>query len=246
MKMSYCNKKKWRIYFVKEVSSTMDEIKKNIYKENKNILLMSYKQNKGRGTKNNKWISQLGNLFVSIKLNKIETSKAFLINYITGIVILDTLQYFLKGKSKAILKWPNDILINNKKIAGILIECISKGNKIIEFYIGIGVNLKKTPNDLEYNTTSLMKEGIKKIPRKKILKKIIENFDCWEKYLNKNKVPFILKSWMDRSLPINSEIYFNQNNKKLKGIYKGIDIDGAIKIIKNKKVIKYYNLETIN
>ena len=59
----------WQLIILKKVSSTMDEIKKECYKSNINTLLMAYNQTTGRGRNNNKWVSNLGNLFLSIKLN---------------------------------------------------------------------------------------------------------------------------------------------------------------------------------
>ena len=95
---------KWNIYISKTLESTMDEIKKDCYKSNLNTLLMAYRQTKGRGRKNNKWISNLGNLFLSIKLNTFHTPNAFLLNYLTGIIIYDTINSFLTEKKNFFIK----------------------------------------------------------------------------------------------------------------------------------------------
>ena len=77
----------------------MDEIKKECYKSNINTLLMAYNQTNGRGRNNNIWVSNLGNLFLSIKLNTLKMSNPLILNYITGIVVYDTIKFFLKKKT---------------------------------------------------------------------------------------------------------------------------------------------------
>ena len=224
----------------------MDEIKNPKYNQDINTLLLSFMQSRARGRKDNKWISQLGNLFLSINYKFDINSNIFLINYLSGIVICDVVKSFLEDSNKVILKWPNDILINNKKVAGILIETESEGNKFKSIYIGAGINLKKSPDNVIYNTTSLKEEGVKKISKKEFINRITSKFNYWEKYLNENNITYILKSWMQRSYPINTEISFKNNKQEVvKGFYKGINKDGAINIKVKGKTLSYFMIEAL-
>ncbi len=236
----------WNIFIAKTLSSTMDEIKNPKYNQDINTLLLSFMQTRARGRKDNKWISQLGNLFLSINYKFDINSNIFLINYLSGIVICDVVKSFLEDSNKVILKWPNDILINNKKVAGILIETESEGNKFKSIYIGAGINLKKSPDNVIYNTTSLKEEGVKKISKKEFINRITSKFNYWEKYLNENNITYILKSWMQRSCPINTEISFKNNKQEVvKGFYKGINKDGAINIKVKGKTLSYFMIEAL-
>jgi len=236
----------WNIFIAKTLSSTMDEIKNPKYNQDINTLLLSFMQTRARGRKDNKWISQLGNLFLSINYKFDINSNIFLINYLSGIVICDVVKSFLEDSNKVILKWPNDILINNKKVAGILIETESEGNKFKSIYIGAGINLKKSPDNVIYNTTSLKEEGVKKISKKEFINRITSKFNYWEKYLNENNITYILKSWMQRSYPINTEISFKNNKQEVvKGFYKGINKDGAINIKVKGKTLSYFMIEAL-
>ena len=235
----------WQLFILKKVSSTMDEIKKECYKSNLNTLLMAYTQTAGRGRNSNTWVSNLGNLFLSIKLNTLKMSNPLILNYITGIVVHDTLKYFLEKKTNLYIKWPNDLLINKKKIAGILIDSISRGNKIAELYVGIGINAKIAPSHLGNETTCLKNEINITISRKKFLSKLIFYFNYWENVFKKNNFLYIANCWMKRSLPINSKISFKANKKIINGIYKGISEKGSIKILIDNKVCSFFNLETI-
>ena len=235
----------WQLFILKKVNSTMDEIKEECYKSNLNTLLMAYTQTAGRGRNNNTWVSNLGNLFLSIKLNTLKMSNPLILNYITGIVVYDTLKFFLEKKTYIYIKWPNDVLINKKKIAGILIDSISRGNKISDLYIGIGINSKIAPSNLGYETTCLKNENNSTISRKKFLSKLIFYFNYWENVFKNNNFLHIANCWMKRSLPINSKISFKANKKIINGIYKGISEKGSIKILIDNKVCSFFNLETI-
>ncbi len=136
------------------VNSTND-IAINLIKK-KNIragLVLAEKQKKGRGQRGKKWISYKGNLFVSIffSLDKINLTLKQLTKFNANLVIRLISQYY---KKKIKLKLPNDIMVNKKKICGILQETIQKNdNKYL--IVGIGLNLIKSPKIKEYPTTNL-------------------------------------------------------------------------------------------
>ena len=138
----------------KFVNSTND-IAINLIKQ-KNIkagFVLAEKQKKGRGQRGKKWISYKGNLFISIffSLEKINLTLKQLTKTNTKLIVKLISQYY---KKKIKLKLPNDILINKKKICGILQETIQKNdNKYL--VVGIGLNLIKSPKIKEYQTTNL-------------------------------------------------------------------------------------------
>jgi len=160
-----------RKFNYKCVNSTND-IAINLIKQ-KNLkvgLVIAERQKKGRGQRGKKWISYKGNLFVSIffSLEKINLN----IEQLTKInvkLIIKLLSKYYKNKIK--IKMPNDILINKKKICGILQETIQKKN-IKYLIVGIGLNLIKSPNILSYPTTNLYDLTEKKICANKIISEL--------------------------------------------------------------------------
>ena len=144
-------------YFFKTSLSTNNEVKKNLskFKEKKNIALFSLKQIKGRGRINRKWISKKGDLTCSYLINKdFKINEIGKINIWFSIVLLSLLKRkFPKKKFK--IKWPNDIYLNNKKLAGVLIETNIVKNKIKSLIIGLGVNFVSSPKNLDYKTISV-------------------------------------------------------------------------------------------
>ena len=160
------------------VNSTND-IAINLIKQ-KNIkagFVLAEKQKKGRGQRGKKWISYKGNLFVSIffSLDKINLTLKQLTKFNADLIIKLISHYY---KKKIKLKLPNDILINRKKICGILQETIKKNN-IQYLIVGIGLNLVNSPQINKYPTTNLYDLTNSKISVNKIskeLKDMYKNF----------------------------------------------------------------------
>ena len=140
-------------------------------------LIISETQSNGRGQYGRKWISFKGNIFMSIfyKLDKINFSINSLTKKNCFLVKKVISKYY---KKKITFKSPNDLLINKKKICGILQEKIEKTHKKY-LVVGIGINLIKSPNLPNYQTTNLFDVTNRKINKKKIekdLKITFENF----------------------------------------------------------------------
>ena len=112
-------------------------------------------------------------------------------------------------------------------------------------YIGIGLNIKIAPSNLDYDTTCLKNESSSRLSRKKILSKLILYFNYWEKTFKNKGFSHIIGCWMKRSMPINSQISFKDNENLIIGIYKGINKTGSIKVLINNKESNFFNLETI-
>ena len=143
-------------------------------------IISSENQTKGRGQYGRKWISYKGNIFISIfyKLDGIKLSIKFLSKKNCHLVKKVISKYY---KKKIEFKFPNDLLINKKKICGILQEKIEKSqNKYL--VVGIGLNLIKNPNIQNYQTTNLFKITDQKINKKKFEKELKIIF---EKFLSK-------------------------------------------------------------
>ncbi len=177
----------FKIFRFNNVNSTNDTAIR-IIKKNKFYfgMIISENQKKGKGQYGRKWISYKGNLFISFfyileNLN-ITLGKLTKLNC---LMVKKLLSKYYKGR--IIFKKPNDLLIDNKKICGILQETITKENKKY-LIVGVGINLKKNPKIKNYPSTNLYHIIGKKINKKKIeneLKKIFE-FNLDTLYKKKN------------------------------------------------------------
>ena len=173
MKLKQFNFKK-----VKSTNQTAIRLIKS--SENEFGLIVSEAQSKGKGQYGRKWISYKGNIFLSFfyKLENINLSPSSLTKINCFLVKNVISKYY---KKKIIFKLPNDLLINKKKICGILQEKIEKSKKQY-LIVGIGFNLIKSPNIPNYPTTNLLKITNQKINKKKFVKELKITF---EKFLSK-------------------------------------------------------------
>ena len=170
--------KKFRFKKVKSTNNTAIRIIKNSnFKEG---MVVSETQLSGKGQHGKKWISYKGNLFVSFfhELKNINLSVSA-ITKINCLLVKKVIGNYYK--KKIIIKKPNDLLINKKKISGILQEIISKsGNKFL--VVGIGINLVKSPKIKNYPTTNLS-ELVNKPIDKRVIEENLKTF--FEKNLSK-------------------------------------------------------------
>ena len=175
---------KLKIYSYKVVKSTND-IAMNLIKEKKKIsgCICAKLQTKGRGTRGKKWISKKGNLFTSIffPLNKKYPPFDEFVT-INSLIVAKVIKKYCK-KSSISLKFPNDILLNKKKICGILQEIITLKEKKF-LIIGIGLNVLSNPKlTTKYKSTNIFAESKKKINKNEVLKKIILSYENFFKNL---------------------------------------------------------------
>ncbi len=165
----------------KTVNSTNDIAIRLIKKTNNKFgIIVADEQKKGRGQRGNKWISYKGNLFVSIffSLDKINMSLKQLTRA-NCFLIKKVLSQFCK--KKIYIKPPNDLLINKKKICGILQETLKKTNTTY-FIVGVGINLIKSPHIENYPTTNILELTKTKVNKKRI---ILELVNIYEEFIGK-------------------------------------------------------------
>ena len=159
--------KKFNFKIINSTNDLAIRIIKNT--NNKSGIVIAEKQKKGRGQYGKKWTSIKGNLFVSIffQLNKGQLSMKDLTK-INCFLVKKLLSNFYKGKIT--IKKPNDLLVNNMKISGILQEILTKSDEKF-IVIGVGINLIKSPTIKNYLTTNLFDlTGIKITPNNAALK----------------------------------------------------------------------------
>tara|TARA_B100000941_G_C28174392_1_gene383889 strand:+ start:52 stop:615 length:564 start_codon:yes stop_codon:yes gene_type:complete len=178
---------KIKIKRYKKVKSTNDTALKLIKNNfSQPTLVTSEVQSKGRGRVGKKWISQNGNLFITLFFKfdqkKINFRQFAILN---AFLIKQVISKIFTKKIK--IKWPNDLMFNKKKFCGILQEVV-KFNNYDYLIVGIGLNTNEAPKNKSFKSTCLKNILNKKINNQEILKKIVL---AYEKFLKeKNKLSF--------------------------------------------------------
>ena len=174
---------KFKKYLFKRVVSTNNTAMRLIKKGIKNGIIISELQTKGRGQRGNKWFSKKGNLFMTVFF---EISKNVSLKKIVELNILIIKKIIAKISNSVItIKKPNDILIDKKKVCGILQETIFNCNKKF-LVVGVGINITSSPKVKEYETTYLNNYSKKKITNLSLFNNIKTNYEKNIKYFKFN------------------------------------------------------------
>lgn len=203
---------KWIISSFESLASTNDTAKEfDPYS-----VIHAHMQTKGRGRNNRSWQSMDGNLFCSIVLPLTNNASAY--SFVAGVALAQTLAHLSPR-----IKWPNDVLIEGKKIAGILLE--PSDDKLI---IGIGVNVKNHPTEnMLYQTTSLAALG-DDVSALQVLDRLLENMTDVMNILDKHGFSKIRQTWMEYATGLGLPIKVRLPNMELTGIFETIADDGAL------------------
>ena len=206
-----------------ETSSTNDDARILFDKLKKKCIVSAKHQTNGRGRLGRKWESDKGNLFVSFAY-PIEIEKIGHYVILSALATFQTVKYFAPN-FRTKIKWPNDILIENKKVCGILFE---KGEGDC-WIMGIGINVQTTPQIQNpiYKMTSFKDFGIQ-TDRITVLKKLVQNFDTLEALYKKNGFEPIRQSWLDNAFSRAKKVCIQNGKTKTEGILHSLDENGAL------------------
>ncbi len=190
-------------------------------------IIIADSQTNGRGRKGKKWISESGNLYMSAILEPdINMAISPQLSFVTSLAIRDVLKKHL-SKQNIELKWPNDVLIDRKKISGILIESYIKNNKQY-IIIGIGVNVNSFPMDIDYPAISLYEYDVKNLKPAELASDIVDSFFIWyDRWLESGFAP-IRESWLKNTTNLGKKIEVTLRGESVQGKFSDMGIDGSL------------------
>lgn len=229
-----------KIIYFDEIDST-NEYAKNLNQDN--VLILTEYQSKGKGRFDKTWSSEKRkNILLSIrkKFDTNENADSWIM-YSTCLSIYKTIGDVLhnsgKDDSEIKIKWPNDILLDRKKVSGILIETRDRKN----FVIGIGLNVnEKFSESSNLDAISLCNYSSKELVREDIISNLISHL---EKYLIETDKLKIFTEWKSKNFIIGNNVNAFIEGRYVDAQVKDILEDGAILVSINNKIFKYYSNE---
>jgi BirA family biotin operon repressor/biotin-[acetyl-CoA-carboxylase] ligase len=235
-----------KVYYFQEIDST-NKFAKSL--EENNVLILTDHQTHGQGRMGRVWESDKeANLTFTIKRKfDLEFSEIQYINFLTGCVLYEALSKFIAGLTGRILdhelelKWPNDLLLASKKIAGILIE--NSPNKK-SFIIGTGINVNQEKFDRQYEskTTSLKCYLNSNVDPSNLLIGFIFEFDESLALITNKDYETLYNAWKSRCKMIGREFTFTDRiNNTYKGKIIDLQSDGGLKVSVENKFRVYYS-----
>ena len=173
----------YRLVFYDLVGSTNDEAKR-LARDGaaEGTLVWALEQTAGRGRRGRAWRSPRGNLYTSVIMRpSCPTDRAAQLGFVTALAVGDGLRSLFPPLDNLSYKWPNDVLLNGRKIAGILLESETTALDGLGFVVvGVGINLVTSPRNTEFPATSIMEEDLGEVAPKAMLEAFTRHFQLWE------------------------------------------------------------------
>ena len=230
-------------YYFDSITSTQDQAMKMASEiKNDGVVVIAQKQTGGKGRGGRKWASPEGGIWLSVILRpEFDISVATLFPMAASLALAFTMEKCFKIKPE--LKWPNDVTLQGKKVAGILVDASLESNKIENIVLGVGINfdvnakqlekqLKGTPNFYGVATLKKFKKSISPV---KFVQMFLEELEKIFEWLNEEQVKKITREWTKRSSTIGANVELTTKEGKITGKALRIDNDGALVIDDKKK-----------
>lgn len=201
-------------------------------------VIWAKRQTHGRGRMGRDWVSPEGNLYVSFLLKpekSLEISSQ--LGFVAAVAAAETLEAMVADAYEIQCKWPNDILLNKRKIAGILMESFATHEKLATsdrwIVVGVGINIESFPDHVLFPATSLREVGVELISAKIVLSRLVYNFmQCYDLWSRKGFAD-IRKAWTARAYRLGHAMEVMQGSETVHGVFEGLDTNGALLIRKN-------------
>jgi len=229
-----------RVYYFDTIDTTQNfAIKIASNGDENGTIIISKKQTGGRGRMKRKWKSPTGGIWMSIIIHpKFDISYTTLVPVATSLALCIAIEKILKIKPE--LKWPNDVTLKGKKVAGILVDTSIVSNEIENMVLGIGINFKIKPNEIAntmkktpnfYGVATLTKKNEKALP---LIHQFLYELENILQLISSGHIKKITSEWTKRSSTIGRNVSIVTNDGKLNGKAVKMDSDGALIIYRGK------------
>ena len=230
-----------RVYYFDSTDSTQNFAMKIASNDKENgTVIISKKQTMGRGRMKRKWKSPTGGIWMSIIIHpKFDVSYTTLVPIATSLALCMAIEKILKIKPE--LKWPNDVTLKGKKVAGVLVDTSIISNEIENVVLGIGINFKIKPHELAstikktpnfYGVATLVKKNERALP---LVHQFLYELENVFQLINSRRIRKIKSEWTKRSSTIGRNVSIITSEGNVNGKAVKIDSDGALIISNGKK-----------
>jgi len=202
---------------------------------NEGTCTIADEQTRGRGRQGRTWHSPPGAaLYLSLLLRPtLHPEKLQLLTVVGAIAAAETANDFVDNDSILDIKWPNDLLINGKKVCGILVESAFEGNRIKYVVVGIGFNLNQTsfPDDLSDSATSLRLQTGSEYDREEFALRLLSNLGRWYLELQQGKSEEVINKLGElSSFIVDKTVTVDLGGQQITGVTRGVTETGSLRI----------------
>lgn len=220
----------YRLVSHERVASTNDEAKELAASgAPAGTLVAARSQSAGRGRQGRSWVSAPGNLYASLILRPaVAAATAAQLGFVAALAVADACQALVPAAALA-LKWPNDVLLGGKKLAGILLESQARASGALDWVVvGIGLNLATYPIDVDYPATALAATGADVSIDSALAALATALLEQYERWRDGAGFATIRADWLARAQGVGQPIRVRLPSETRSGIFAGLDSDGAL------------------
>jgi BirA family biotin operon repressor/biotin-[acetyl-CoA-carboxylase] ligase len=214
-----------KIHYFDKVTSTMD-VAGNLARNHAPhfTVVIAGRQSKGRGRLKRIWLSSQGGLYFTIILRpQIPPAISSRVNFAASMILARTLRNMFHIDAR--VKWPNDILVHERKVAGLLSEMEAETDRVTFINIGMGVNVNNDPSPREPLATSLKKILGRNISKKQLLSEFLDEF---ENLMNNGTLDNVISEWKTYAITIGRQVTIVTTHGEFKGFAMDVDDTGAL------------------
>ena len=187
------------------------------------------RQTAGRGRRGRSWASEPGNLYTSVVLRpRCSAATAMELTFVAALGVLDAVAAFLPKARRIQVKWPNDVLVEGRKIAGILLESSVTQGGIDWLTIGVGLNVGHHPEATEFPATSLAAQVDRIPPVETVLSAFYHALADWSDRWARDGFDPVREAWLRRAAGLGEAIEVRLPQETLSGTFAGLDPSGAL------------------
>jgi BirA family biotin operon repressor/biotin-[acetyl-CoA-carboxylase] ligase len=193
-------------------------------------LIRAVRQTAGRGRRGRRWASPPGNLYLSLILRpELPLCEAALMTFLAALALGDALAESVPPMTDISLKWPNDVLVNLRKVAGILLESSLRADGRLDWLvIGVGVNVAHFPEDADYPATSLHFEGAEAVTVDQVMAAFARHFLRWSDDWRHRGFAPAREAWLARATGVGGEVRVRLGSESFTGRFLDLDPSGAL------------------
>jgi BirA family biotin operon repressor/biotin-[acetyl-CoA-carboxylase] ligase len=216
------------IHFAEIDSTNAEALRRAATGEHGPLWLCADRQLEGRGRLGRNWVSERGNLYATLlTVLDIVPKAAASLSVTVPLAVLKTFEGLLPAGARLELKWPNDVLLEGRKAAGILVESTLQKHSMA-VAIGCGLNLRQAPEKTRYGATSLAEHGASVSPQA-ALERLAAELDRHLKIWSNGEGFAALKpSWLQHAKGLGQRIEINLSGEAAAGLFEGLDDDGSL------------------
>lgn len=194
------------------------------------IVVWAHRQRAGRGRRGRRWQSPDGNLYFSVILRpSASPAVAAQLSLVAAVAMAETLAELLPDDTRIEQKWPNDVLVDGKKIAGILLESSGAlADRVDWVVVGCGLNIAVAPDETALPATCLAERGAESTDRAAVLMALLGSLHRWRREWETAGIQPVRRVWLSRARGLGQEITVRLPNHEFKGQFLDMDDNGAL------------------